>query len=87
MNNAIPTKTFKTGNSVAVRLPKALGVAPDTAMEIVRQGSDLLLRRVVDPMLERAAIAEMVRRLREIGPVGDIEARDADVFPDRSGLY
>lgn len=87
MNNPIPTKTFKSGNSVAVRLPKGLGVAPDTAMEIIRQGGDLLLRRVVDPAHEKARITEMVRRLREIGPVGEIEARDKDIFPDRPGLY
>lgn len=87
MNNPIPTKTFRSGNSVAVRLPKALGVAPDTAMEIVRQGGDLLLRRVVDPALEQAKIAEMVRRLRAIGPVGEVEVRDKDIFPQRPGLY
>jgi virulence-associated protein VagC len=87
MNNPIPTKTFMSGNSVAVRLPKGLGVAPDTAMEIVRQGGDLLLRRVVDPAQEQSKIAEMVRRLREIGPAGTPEVRDKIIFPDRPGLY
>lgn len=87
MNNPIPTKTFKSGNSVAVRLPKGLGVAPDTAMEIVQQGDDLLLRRVIDPAHGQSKIAEMVRRLREIGPVGAPEERDKIIFPDRPGLY
>jgi antitoxin VapB len=87
MNNPIPTKTFKSGNSVAVRLPKGLGVAPDTAMEIVRQGTDLLLRRVADLAQERAMIAELARRLRANGPIVDSEVHDADIFPDRPGLY
>jgi antitoxin VapB len=87
MNNPVPTKTFKSGNSVAVRLPKGLGVAPDTAMEIIRHGTDLLLRRVVDPAQEKSKISELVRRLREIGPVSAAEVRDPDIFPDRPGLY
>lgn len=87
MDQPIHTKAFKSGNSVAVRLPKGLGVAADTEMEIIRQGRDILLRRVVDPVKEKAKIAELVRKLREIGPVGEIEKRDPDIFPDRPGLY
>jgi antitoxin VapB len=40
------TKTFKSGNSVAVRLPKALGVAPGVEM-IVREERG---RYVVEPV-------------------------------------
>jgi hypothetical protein len=29
----------------------------------------------------------MVAGLRAIGPVGGIEERDPDIFPDRPGLY
>jgi antitoxin VapB len=40
------TKTFKSGNSVAVRLPKALGVEPGVEM-IVREESG---RYIVEPV-------------------------------------
>jgi antitoxin VapB len=40
------TKTFKSGNSVAVRLPKALGVAPGVEM-IVREERG---RYIVEPV-------------------------------------
>jgi antitoxin VapB len=40
------TKTFKSGNSVAVRLPKALGVAPGVEM-VVREERG---RYIVEPV-------------------------------------
>ena len=87
MDQPIHTKAFKSGNSVAVRLPKGLGVAPNTEIEIIRQGRDFLLRRVVDPVKEKAKLRKLVAMLDEICPVGEIEKRDADIFPDRPGLY
>ena len=87
MDQSIHTKAFKSGNSVAVRLPKGLGVAPDTEIEIIRQGRDFVLRRVVDPVKEKAKLRKLIAMLDEIGPVGEIEKRDADIFPDRPGLY
>ena len=38
-------KTFKSGNSVAVRLPKELGIAEGIELEIVETGTGWLLRR------------------------------------------
>jgi|TARA_R100000501_G_scaffold5804_1_gene12848 antitoxin VapB len=32
----INSKTFKSGNSTAVRLPKALGIEPDTQIQIIK---------------------------------------------------
>ena len=39
------TKTFKSGNSVAVRLPKELGVPEGLELEIQETGSGWFLRR------------------------------------------
>lgn len=39
------TKTFKSGNSVAVRLPKELGITEGTELEIEETASGWLLRR------------------------------------------
>ena len=40
------TKTFKSGNSVAVRLPKALGVEPGTEMRVCEEQGRYILEPV-----------------------------------------
>ena len=40
------TKTFKSGNSVAVRLPKSLGVGPDVEMTVREERG----RYIVEPV-------------------------------------
>lgn len=42
------TKVFKTGNSVAVRLPKSFGAVPGTAVRVREEQG----RWVVEPVLE-----------------------------------
>ena len=85
-----PTKTyaFRTGNSVAVRLPKEFGVKAGDPLELVRDGQGFRIRRVVDPDEQRARLAEMVRKLREFGPLIGANPDDGRIeFPDRPGLY
>ena len=43
------TKTFKSGNSVAVRLPKALGVAAGTEMRVREEQGRYVLEPVQKP--------------------------------------
>lgn len=83
----VDSKTFKSGNSVALRLPKELGVGPNVAMKIEQNGTTFTVRRAVDPVEERRKFLEMIEALRALGPVGDVEIRDPDIFPDRPGLY
>ena len=40
-----------------------------------------------DPVEEKRKLTELITALRALGPAGEIEARDADIFPDRPGLY
>ena len=54
------TRTFKSGNSVALRLPKGLGMSPDERFAISRDGDTVAARRI--PTLEEEA--ERLRRLR-----------------------
>jgi hypothetical protein len=42
---------------------------------------------LVDQNEERRRLLMMLAELDAIGPVGEIEHRNADVFPDRPGLY
>ncbi|MGS1016670.1 hypothetical protein [Allosphingosinicella humi] len=78
------TKTFKSGNSVALRLPKGLGVRPDERMLIEQKGDVLTVRRLKDPAAERARVLRLVERLRAIGPVGEVEEREP--IAERPGL-
>jgi antitoxin VapB len=41
----VPTKTFKSGNSVAVRLPRELGIREGMDLEIEERAGGWLLRR------------------------------------------
>lgn len=45
MGNEYRAKVFKSGNSVAVRLPKALGIAEGTELVLREDGDDLRLVR------------------------------------------
>lgn len=82
----VDTKTFRTGNSVAVRLPKELGFAAGIAVTIERDGTALVLKPKVDPTEDKRRLTNLIAALNAIGPVGEIEVRDADIFPDRPGL-
>lgn len=78
----IETKAFKSGNSVAVRLPKEFGI---------REGDELLLGRTATgatiSVKPRKSMAELARRLREIGtPPGGKQEREPIEFPERPGL-
>jgi len=81
MNSLVHTKTFKSGNSVAVRLPKGFAIPADTEVTAESFGDGVLIR----PRAKRQTLAEMAARLLALGPVGDIEQRQVDL-PERSGL-
>ena len=83
---AIETKTFVSGNSVALRLPKSLGIAADTAVRIERNGNVLTIVPLSDPVDEKRKLAELVAALRAIGqPFDGVQKREPIEFPDRPG--
>jgi antitoxin VapB len=77
---AIRTKTFRSGNSQAVRLPKAVAFADDTELEVTRQGDVVTLRPVSD------RLARMWALLEALPAPGEIEVRDLDEIPEPRGL-
>jgi antitoxin VapB len=87
MNATAKTSAFKSGNSIAVRLPKDFGINAGDELELVQRGNKIELRRVVDPEYEKAQLHELVSRLRALGPVKDQQPREPIEFPDRPGLY
>ena len=89
MNAPIHTKTFKSGNSVAMRLPKALGIGPDETFQINRNGDFISGRRIPGDAEQAERLGRfraMLDELQRMGPVGEIEQREPFEFPDRPGL-
>jgi antitoxin VapB len=83
----VDTRTFRSGNSVAVRLPRELGFSPDVPVRLEKVGNTVHVTPLVDEGEEKRRLVRMLADLDAVGPVGEIEARDADIFPDRPGLY
>lgn len=82
----IESKTFKSGNSVAVRLPKELGFAPNAAVMLERVGAGVMVTPVKDPVEEKRKLDRMIAALRAIGPVGEIGPREPVDIPERPGM-
>ena len=83
--NAVSSKTFKSGNSVAVRLPKEIAFPPDTRVVVERSGDVLTIRPATDPAEEKRKVLALVESLRALGR----SARSrigADRVPDRAAL-
>ena len=83
----IETKTFKSGNSVAVRLPKILGFEAGVPVVIEQVGDTITLRASVDLTEEKRKLTKLVKQLRAIGPITPPSVREPIEFPDRPGLY
>lgn len=81
MSKPAHSKTFKSGNSEAVRLPKGLGFGIGREVTAEPLGDGVWIR----PKAKRPSLAEMSARLLAMGPVGEIEERIVDL-PERSGL-
>ena len=83
----VDSKTFKSGNSVAVRLPKEVAFAPDIHVTIERRGDVLTIRPAHDPAEALARNQRLVAKLRAIGPADEVEPYDSTLTgPERPGL-
>jgi antitoxin VapB len=83
MNAPVNARTFKSGNSEAVRLPKGMGFGIGTEVTIERSGHNLILKPVNDPAAEQARFLDMMERLRALPKPPYIEKREPIEFPDR----
>ncbi|MBV9881870.1 MAG: AbrB/MazE/SpoVT family DNA-binding domain-containing protein [Sphingomonadaceae bacterium] len=84
--NAISSRTFKSGNSIALRLPRALGIGADVEMQIERNGDVLIVRRLKDPAEEKRRLREMVAELESLPKPPSVQEREPIEFPERPGL-
>jgi antitoxin VapB len=74
------TRTFRSGNSEAVRLPKDIAFGEGVELVAVRSGDVLTLYPAA------ASIPDMMARLRALPTPPSIEVRDEDELPERAGL-
>lgn len=83
----IESRTFKSGDHVAVVLPDALGIPVGLAVRLEWDGRTVTMRPAAEDVETKRTWPQVLERLAEIGPVGEVEIRDPDIFPDRPGLY
>ena len=74
------TRTFRSGNSEAIRLPKDVAFGKDLELVIVRSGDVLTLYPAT------TSIPEMIARLEALPVPPSIEDRDDQELPERAGL-
>ena len=74
------SRTFRSGNSEALRLPKDVAFGTDVELVIVRSGDVLTVYPAA------LTIPEMAARLRALPVPPEIETRDVDELPEREGL-
>ncbi len=78
--STVASRTFKSGNSEAVRLPKDVAFGREMEVTIVRSGDVLTIYPAKPP------IADLIRRLAELPLPDGIEVRDVEPLPEPSGL-
>lgn len=76
----ITSRTFKSGNSEAVRLPKEVALGVDREVVIVRSGDVLTIYP------KKKTIQEMVAELRRLPKPTSIGERLPVDIPERDGL-
>jgi antitoxin VapB len=84
--NAVSSKTFKSGNSVALRLPRALGIGADVEMRIEKEGDILVVRPARDATAEKAKVRRLAAALAALPAPGEVQPREPIEFPERPGL-
>jgi antitoxin VapB len=74
------SRTFRSGNSEAIRLPKDMAFGDDAEVILIRSGDVLTIYRAP------TTLAAMIERLRAMPAVPEIERREADELSERPGL-
>ncbi len=78
--SVVNSRTFKSGNSAAVRLPKEVAFEADTEVTIIRSGEVLTIYP------RRPSLADLIARLAELPRPAAVETRDVEPLAERPGL-
>lgn len=74
------TRTFRSGNSEALRLPKDVAFGSDVELTLVRSGDVLTIYPTT------TTIPDMIARLRALPVPPGVERRDDEELPEPRGL-
>ncbi len=74
------SRTFRSGNSEAVRLPRDVAFGGDVELTIVRSGDVLTIYPAKPP------ISQLLKTLDSLPKPSSIEVRDDEDLPERPGL-
>ena len=76
----VRSRTFRSGNSEAIRLPRDVAFGEDVDLVIVRSGDVMTIYPAA------TSVPEMLRRLRALPAPPNIETRDEEDIPERPHL-
>ncbi len=70
------SRTFRSGNSEAIRLPRDVAFGPDVELVIVRSGDVMTIYPAA------TSVAKMIQRLRSLPAPPTVECRDVEELPE-----
>jgi antitoxin VapB len=76
----VSSRTFRSGNSQAVRLPRDVAFGEDVELTIIRSGEVLTIYPAKPP------ISDLLKRLDSLPKPASVEVRDEEPLPERQGL-
>jgi antitoxin VapB len=79
-SNTADSRTFRSGNSEAVRLPKAVAFGRELEVTIVRSGDVLTI------FPAKPSVHELINQLSKLPKPNRVEVRDEEPLPERPGL-
>lgn len=86
MTKPVHTRTFKSGNSVAVRLPKGFAIDAGVEVELDKSGDVVTIRVSRDPAEEKARMLKWLDELNALPKPAEVQKREPVIFPKRRGL-
>ena len=88
MAKPIHTKAFKSGNSVAVRLPKGFAIPAGAELEMNKTGDTVTIKLTRDSADVRRLLRKLTADMEAIGaPPSGVQKRDPFDWPDRKNLF
>ena len=86
MTKPFQTRTFKSGNSVAVRLPKEFAIPEGVEVELAKHGGAVTISLAQDKSVEKARMLKWLEELKAMPKPPEIQKREPIIFPKRRRL-
>lgn len=81
------TRTFRSGDSEAVRLPEGMGFGIGIDLRVERDGDRIVLTPIAGPAEEKRKVLDLLAALAAIGrPDDGVQLRPDCEAPERQGL-